>query len=95
MLEMIRFFFSGRREIYGLRKEYDKIREHVDRQEDEQKRVGLLRMLDQLEPNMVTLEEQKLSGGDTRKLKLYVRSSLLRIKGEMKRGPAMSARAVR
>ena len=51
--------------------------------------------LDELEQKMVTLEEQKLSGGDTRKLKLYVRSSLLRIKGEMKRGPAMSARAVR
>ena len=95
MFEWIRFFFSRRKEVYMLRKEYDKIREHMDKEEDSQKKIAMMRMLDQLEPNMVTLEEQKLSGGDTRKLKLYVRSSLLRIKGEMKRGPAMSARAVR
>ncbi|MBI4018677.1 MAG: hypothetical protein HY364_00300 [Candidatus Aenigmarchaeota archaeon] len=95
MLEMITFFFSGRRDIYHLRKEYDRIREHVDKGEDEQKRVALLRMLDQLEPNMVMLEEQNLSGGDTRKLKLYVRSSLLRIKGEMKHSGAQSAKTVR
>ena len=82
MFEWLRFFFSGRKEIYGLRKEYDKLREYVDKEENDQKKIGLLRMLDQMEPQIATLEEQKLSGSDARKIKLYVRSSLFRIKGE-------------
>ena len=92
MFEWIRFFFSRRKEVYMLRKEYDKIREHMDKEEDSQKKIGMMRMLDQLEPNIATLEEQRLSGGDARRLKLYVRSSLLRIKGELKKKSGINVR---
>ncbi len=80
MLDAIRFFLSGKGDIYHLRKEYDKLREEVDRKPKRQERTILLRMLDQTEPNIAMLEEQNLPGNDERKLKMSVRASLIKVR---------------
>ena len=84
MFGFIKYFFSNRRGVYTIRRNYDKIREDVVKKEESQEKIIILRMLDQVEPNIATLEEQNLSGSDKRKLKLLIRTSLERIKMRMK-----------
>jgi hypothetical protein len=84
ILGYFKFFFSNRREVYNIRKKYDKIREGIDKKENSHEKIALLRMLDQIEPNIATLEEQKLPGAERRRLRLYINSSLSKINNEIK-----------
>ena len=53
------FTFRGR--VYRLRKKYDKIRERADREDDYEKRITSLKILDNVEPTLIILEEQNVS----------------------------------
>ncbi|MBI4014621.1 MAG: hypothetical protein HY365_01565 [Candidatus Aenigmarchaeota archaeon] len=83
MFDAIRFFLSGKGDVYHLRKEYDRMREEVDKKPKQQERMALLRVLDQTEPSIAMLEEQNLPGNDGRKLKMFVRVSLAKVKASM------------
>ena len=69
---------------YKLRKEYDHIREKADKIGNINKRVEMLRMLDQIEPSVVSVEEHHMSHFDKKRTMDYINSSLRKIKFIMK-----------
>jgi len=68
VLGFIRFLFSWRRQIWMLRRRWDRIRERADKTANREKRLNALRILDQVEPTLVLLEEQKISRFDRPRL---------------------------
>lgn len=71
VLDYLRYLFSYRHGIYKLRKRYDHVREKADTQ-SASKRLAALRALDQVEPTLVMLEEQNISGFERGRLVRYV-----------------------
>ena len=49
-----------RNKIYGLRKHYDRVREHADKMKDYNRKIQILRMLDMVEPSLILLEENRI-----------------------------------
>ncbi len=68
------FLFKGA--IYSLRKKYDRIREKADRLENRQKRIAVLKMLDQVEPTLIMLEERDISMIERNRMIRYVKSGI-------------------
>ncbi|MBI4174553.1 MAG: hypothetical protein HY517_02820 [Candidatus Aenigmarchaeota archaeon] len=63
-----------------LRKEYDRLRERADKLNPIEKRLEVLRMLDQAEPSIVSLEEHHMSGYEKKKVFSYVQPILRKAK---------------
>jgi len=73
-------FLSGKPKPAKLRREYDKLREKVDRLPSIEKRIELLRMLDQLEPQVTMMEEHHMSTFEMKKTAEYINYNLKRIR---------------
>lgn len=73
-------FVFRRHTPYSLRKDYDKLREKADKIRDINQRVETLRMLDQIEPSIVSIEEHHMSGFEKKRTMEYIDSSLRKIK---------------
>ncbi|MFH0832961.1 MAG: hypothetical protein V1900_04540 [Candidatus Aenigmatarchaeota archaeon] len=82
----ISFMLSYRRKIYLLRKRYDKVREKADRERNAEKRGSALRMLDNIEPTLVMLEEQRISRFERSRMFGYVMSGIRQAKTALKGG---------
>jgi molecular chaperone GrpE (heat shock protein) len=59
-----------------LRKSYDRTREKIDKIKDKNQKVQLLRMLDQLEPTLISLEEQEQPKFERRRMISYIRDGV-------------------
>ncbi len=66
------FLFSYRHKVYSLRKRYDRTRERADKIRNAEKRLRALRILDQVEPTLVLLEEQRVSRFERGRMVRYV-----------------------
>jgi len=66
----------GRKSVYRLRKSYDSLREKADRVKPIEKRIAILHFLDQLEPTLISMEEQMLPDFERRRMSRYVNDSL-------------------
>jgi hypothetical protein len=73
-----------RKSVYALRKAYDRLREKADKEPDMNRKMMLLHSLDQIEPTLVALEEQMLSGFERRRMIKYVNESLGKTKKILK-----------
>lgn len=73
-------FILRRPSVYSLRKKYDRLREKADRVGNISRRVELLRMLDQLEPSITSLEEHQMSRYEKKRTTYYAESNLRKIK---------------
>lgn len=82
-----RFLFSYRHKVYSLRKRYDRTRERADKIRNAEKRLYALRILDQIEPTLVMLEEQRVSRFERGRMVRYVNGGINQaravIKGRM------------
>lgn len=65
---------------YRLRRDYDRVREKADKIKDISVRMEILRLLDQLEPSVVSLEEHHMSRFDKKRTSFYVRNNLKKVK---------------
>ncbi len=81
----VRFMLSPRRKIYGLRKKYNRLRERADRQGNKEKRLAILKLLDQIEPTLVLLEEQQITGYERNRMIGYVNSGIEQAKNVLKK----------
>ncbi|MDI6721296.1 MAG: hypothetical protein QMD85_02820 [Candidatus Aenigmarchaeota archaeon] len=70
------FLFSKRRNVFKLRKRYDRIREKANKLRDVQKRNAVFSVLDQIEPNLNILEEQNVSRFERSRMMKYVAAGL-------------------
>ena len=80
----IPYLLSYRRKIYKLRKNYDRIREKAIKQKNAQKRLSVLRILDQAHPTLVMLEEQRISRFERGRMMRYVKSAINEAKAVLK-----------
>lgn len=83
ILDYLRYILSYQHSVYSLRKKYDRIREHADKQAGT-KRMAALRALDQVEPTLVMLEEQNISRFDRGRLARYVMQGIESARSIMK-----------
>lgn len=74
---LIRLLFR-RKNVYQIRKEYDHLREKTDLEQNTQKRLEVLRLLDQVEPTIVMLEEQFMSGYEKKRMIFRVEEGMKR-----------------
>ena len=65
---------------YALRKKYDRLREKTDRLSNIERRVEILRMLDQLEPSVISLEEHHMSNFEKKRIASYLESNMRKVK---------------
>ena len=65
---------------YGLRKHYDRLRERTDRLGNIEKRIEILRMLDQIEPSIISLEEHHMSRFEKKKIADYIETNMRKVK---------------
>lgn|SRR3989338_2903596 len=63
-----------------LRKEYDHLRERADKLNPIEKRLEVLRLLDQAEPSIVSLEEHHMSSYEKKKAFAYIHPILRKAK---------------
>lgn len=75
-------FLLGRKKVYRLRKSYDRAREKADKLE-RRARLPVLRVLDQVEPTLVMLEEQKISRFERARMTRYVEAGVREAKKMM------------
>ncbi|MBI4170487.1 MAG: hypothetical protein HY514_02245 [Candidatus Aenigmarchaeota archaeon] len=68
--------FLHRDPVPGLRKKYDRAREKADKLKDRNRKLQILRMLDQLEPTLIALEEQDQPKFERRRMASYVRDGI-------------------
>ena len=80
----VSFLFSYRHKIYSLRKRYDRARERADKIRNAEKRLHTLRILDQVEPTLVLLEEQRVSRFERGRMVRYVNSGINQAKAAVK-----------
>ena len=66
--------------VYSLRKNYDRLREKTDRLGNIERRVEILRMLDQIEPSIISLEEHHISNFEKKRIRQYLESSMRKVK---------------
>ncbi len=62
--------------VPGIRKKYDRVREKADKLKDKEKKMRLLRLLDQFEPTLIALEEQELPKFEKKKRTAYVKDGI-------------------
>ena len=67
-----------------VRKHYDKLREKVDRFPYIEKRIEMLKMMDQLEPHIISMEEHPMSKFEQKRTGGFVEAGLRRINYMMK-----------
>ncbi len=83
----ISFLLSYRHKVFALRKKYDRVRERADKIRNAEKRLYALKILDQIEPTIVMLEEQRVSRFERGRMIRYVNSGIKQarsvIKGKM------------
>ncbi len=72
----ISFFFSYRRKVFRLRKKYDRTRERVDKTRNKDRRLRALKILDQIEPTLVIIEEQQVSRFERMRMFGYVEAGI-------------------
>ena len=72
----IPYLFTFRRKVYVLRKKYDRTREKTDKIRNRERRFAILKVLDQVEPTLVILEEQPVSRFQRGKMVKYVKSGI-------------------
>jgi hypothetical protein len=75
--------FGGK--VYRLRRKYDRVREKADRLSDRSRKLKALHILDGVETTLVTLEEQKLTRFDRRRMIFNVREGVEQAKTILKR----------
>ncbi len=80
------FLLSWRRKVYILRRRYDRVREKAVKQGNVQKRLAALKILDQVEPTLKMLEEQRLSSFDRGRLLAQVRVAVEQARNVLKKG---------
>lgn len=81
-------FLLRRQSAYKVRKEYDRLRERADKLGKIDQRLEILRMLDQVEPFIISLEEHHMSDYEKKKGYGYITPRLRKIKfmiGESKK----------
>lgn len=71
--------FRGRTPL-KLRKKYDRLREKIDRIGNINERLAVLRLMDQIEPSIVSVEEHHMSNFERKQTMAYVESNLRKIK---------------
>jgi len=77
------FIVGYRRRIFKLRKEYDHARERADKKTLRQ-RIAILKVLDSVEPTLLTLEEQQISMFQRGKMIAQVRVAVEQAKEMLK-----------
>jgi hypothetical protein len=65
-----------RSNILHLRKKYDRLREKSDRVTSRDRRLALLRMLDQIEPSIIVLEEHFVSHYEKKRMAYRIERNL-------------------
>ena len=70
----------GRKNIYKLRKEYDKLREKADKYPDISTRMTILHFLDKIESQIVNLEEGIIPDFQRRRTINYIDNELKKAK---------------
>jgi len=80
---MVLGIFS-RNPVPGLRKKYDRLRERAGKIKDRNVKLRFLRMLDQLEPTLIALEEQEQPKFERRRMVSYVRDGLEQMRDALK-----------
>ncbi len=70
--------------VPGLRKKYDRAREKADKLKDRNRKLQILRMLDQLEPTLIALEEQEQPKFERRRMVSYIRDGIAQIQDMLK-----------
>ena len=70
--------FLHKDSVPKLRKQYDRAREKADKIKDRGKKLQILRMLDQVEPTLIALEEQEPPKFERRRMISYVRDNVER-----------------
>lgn len=78
------FLVSYRHKIYALRKRYDRMRERVDKLRNAEKRLYALKILDQIEPTLVMLEEQRVSRFERSRMIRYVNNGVKQARASIK-----------
>ena len=70
------YLFTFRRKVFVLRKKYDRTREKADKIRNRERRFAILKVLDQVEPTLVMLEEQPVSRFQRGKMVKYVKAGI-------------------
>jgi len=65
-----------RNDAYVIRRRYDRLREAVDKMRDKNKKIYLLRALDQMEPTLLMIEEQPVSLMEKRRMIRYLNTGI-------------------
>ncbi len=73
-------FLLRRPSVYKLRRQYDRLRERTDKISDINRRIEILRMLDQIEPSITTLEEHHISQFEKRRIINFVEPNMRKVK---------------
>ncbi|HLD39125.1 MAG TPA: hypothetical protein VJB05_02310 [archaeon] len=73
-------FLLRRSSAYKLRRTYDKLREKADKIHNINQRIEILRMLDQLDPSIVSFEEHQMSHYEKKKTKYFIESNMRKVK---------------
>ncbi len=73
-----------RPKVVRVRKHYDRLREKVDRFPVIAKRIELLKMMDQLEPHIISMEEHPMSKFEQKRTAGFIEAGLRRIDYMMK-----------
>ena len=74
------FVFGWKGKIYKLRRKYDRIREKADLLDNQQQKMDVLRILDQIENTLIMLEERRIGRFERKRLASSVKSSLEKAK---------------
>ncbi len=80
----LRYLLSYRRKVVSLRKKYDRVREKADKIGNSEKRTQVLRILDQVEPTLVMLEEQRISAFERGRMRRSVEQGIVSAKASIK-----------
>lgn len=76
VFSFLSYLVSYRRKIFKLRKKYDRTREKADKTKDRESRLSALKVLDQIEPTLIILEEQKVSRFERSKMFRFVNAGV-------------------
>ena len=77
-------FLNRWKSATDLRIDYDKLREKVDLEENDGKRLIMLRLLDSTEPMIKKMEEHYLSGYEKKRIVSKINDTMDNVKTKMK-----------
>ena len=80
----LRFLVSYRHKVFSLRRRYDRTRERADKIRNAEKRLYALRIMDQIEPTLVMLEEQRVSRFERGRMIKYVNNGINQARAAIK-----------